>query len=119
MSLLDLKIKGIYNSKEISYLPNFKWGDEGYTETNIVTASYLIPANTTDLQIDLEDVENIKFLKITDPSGSEDVSIKVNADSVAFPLNTDIILSETVTRLDVTNANVTTDRAIYLAWGIV
>ena len=117
MSLLDLKIVGNYNKTKINYLPAFKWGEEGYDlNAGVVTASYVIPQSTVDLQIDLETVDNFKLLLITDPSGSEDLTIKVSADSVAFPLNSSMVLSEAITRLDVTNTNVTSDRVIYLAW---
>lgn len=97
-------------------VPNFDFGYTYGSTSNVVVDLVSVPANSTDLSLSVSTIANTKRVILCDLESSDELSIKVNGDSVAFPLGNRFKMSDALTSLSATNTSTTTARRIYIVY---
>lgn len=97
-------------------VPDFNFGYTYGSTANVAVDLVSVPANSTNLSITVSTIANTKRVIFCDLESSDELSIKVNGGSVAFPLGNRFKMSQALTSLSATNTSTTTARRIYIVY---
>lgn len=117
MSRINLRTEIEFSRKLLeSKMPNFDFGCTDEVIGSILVDLVEVPASSTNLSLSVSTISNVKRVFLVDIDSSEDLTIKVNGDSVAFPLKNFFKMSENLTELSATNASSTLDQKIMIIY---
>lgn len=116
MSTINFRTELEYNYDRLEQgAPSFDFG-YGDNVADIIFDILHIAASATDAVQSLTTVANTKRVIIVDTDNSSELTIKVNGNTVAFPLNNIFVMSDALIELSVTNSNTTSARKILIGY---
>lgn len=115
MTACSYEVLGEFDDTEVQFgLPKFYFGQNPADEAKIMIDVFKVPAGSANLALTIGTYPNAKMFHFEDLDQSADLSIKVNGDTVAWPINNAAVFSEVITALTATNADVTNDASLML-----
>lgn len=89
------------------------WGLRSNTDSSSrAKLNFVIPANTTDLELSWEPIPGVKEVIFRDRDSSTNITIKLNNETVAFPCSPFLIVNHSVWKIKVTNNSSVNARAL-------
>lgn len=97
-------------------MPDFDFGLAEEVTGGVLVDLVEVPFSSTDLSLSVSTVSNVKRVILIDTDTSEEISVKINGGSVAFPLNNFFKMSQALTSLSATNTSTSLDHKIMLIY---
>jgi len=115
MSTVAYKVGMEYDEVPLDFnLPEFFYGTAIDKTAKILVEILDVPASASNKPYTIDQHTDTKIVHIEDLDASTDLTIKVNGDSVAFPLKPAATFSEQITAITVSNASSVNDRNLYI-----
>ena len=99
-----------------SKMPSFNFGVAAEVTGGMVVDILEVPLSSTNLSLSVSSIANVKRVIICDMDSSDEITIKVNGGSVAFPLGNFFKMSQALTSLSATNSSSTTNHKLLIIY---